>query len=107
MKRHTVARVIAVVLLSYAAAFMFVSIDKSNMAEYRSLSHEALLARLAQTNQADFSANFGVGLVAIGLAVILVDVLTALVAVAINWTSPLHPPGPSSVVTDGSGPGFP
>jgi hypothetical protein len=34
MKRHTVARMIAVVLLSYAAAFMFVSVDKSNMAEY-------------------------------------------------------------------------
>jgi hypothetical protein len=103
MKRHTVARIIAVILLSYACAFLFVSVDKSNMAEYRSLSHEALLANLAKSNQADFSANFGTGLLVLGLAVLVVDVLTALVELTINRIAPLHPPGTSAPVADASG----
>ena len=106
MKRHTIARAIAVILLSYGAAFLFVSVDKSNMAEYRSLSHEALLANLAKSNQADFSANFGMGLLVIGLAVLLVDLLTAIVEATINRIAPLHPPGSSAPVADASGTHF-
>ena len=106
MKRHTIARVIAVVLLSYGTAFLFVSVDKSNMAEYRSLSHEALLANLAKANRADFSANFGTGLLVIGLAVVLVDVLTAIVELAINRIAPLHPPGGTAPAADASGSGL-
>jgi hypothetical protein len=106
MNRHTVARVIAVVLVSYATAFLFVSVDKSNMAEYRSLSHEALLANLAKANQSDFSSNFGTALVAIGVAVVFVDLLTALVELIINRISPLHPPGSADPAVGLSGPRF-
>ena len=51
MSRRTIARIIAVVLLSYAMAFLFVSVDKSDMSGYRSLTHEALLAKLAETTK--------------------------------------------------------
>ena len=106
MKRRTIARVIAVILLSYACAFLLVSSDKSDMTQYRSLSHQALLATLAKSHEGDFSSSFGGSLLVIGLVVVLIEGMTTIVELAINRISPLHPPGTSAPVADASGTRF-
>jgi hypothetical protein len=106
MKRRTIARVIAVILWSYACAFMLVDGHKSDMVQYRSLSHEALLANLADSHDADFSRSFGESLLVIGLVVLLVEASAALFELAINRIAPLHPPGRSESVADATGTRF-
>lgn len=90
MKRHTVARLIAIILLGYALAFWLVSIDKGDMARYRSMSHEALLADLAKKNDGNFDTSFGIGLLLIGMVVLAVDALTVIVEMVINRISPVE-----------------
>ncbi|HEV7705021.1 MAG TPA: hypothetical protein VGO46_12050 [Gemmatimonadaceae bacterium] len=106
MSRRTIARVIAVILLSYASAFMFVSVDKSDMAEYRSLSHTALLDKLAEDHKADFSSSFGIGLLVIGLAVGVVEALTFAVEKSMSLIVPVHPRGTPDSAVDLTGPPF-
>ncbi|MDQ2766533.1 MAG: hypothetical protein M3Y30_05190 [Gemmatimonadota bacterium] len=103
MKRRTIARVIAVILLSYALSFVLVSSHKSEMTRYRSLGHEALLATLAKKRETDFSSSFGQGLVGIGVIVVLIELLTWIIELAINRIAPLHPPGTSVPIADASG----
>ena len=106
MKRRTIARVIAVILLSYACAFLLVDGHKSDMAQYRSLSHEALLANLGESHDADFNSSFGESLLVIGLVVLLVEGSAALFELAINRIAPPHPAGTSEPVADASGTRF-
>jgi hypothetical protein len=106
MKRRTIARVIAVILVSYGCAFLLVDGDRSDMVQYRSLSHEALLANLAHSHEADFSSSFGESLLVIGLAVLLVEAIAACLELAINRIAPPLPPGTSEPVADARGPGF-
>jgi hypothetical protein len=103
MKRRTIARVIAVILLSYASAFMLVDSHESDMAQYRSLSHAALLDTLAKTREGDFDTDFGGGLLVIGLIVVLIEAMTAITVLAIDRIAPPHPPGTSEPVADASG----
>jgi hypothetical protein len=88
MNRRLVARVIAVVLLAYACAFLLVGFDKEQMATYRSLSHEALLAKLANVNDGNFDESFVGGFVVIALVVLGADALTALATLVIDRISP-------------------
>ena len=106
MSRRTIARVIAVVLLSYAMAFLFVSVDKSDMKEYRSLTHEALLTKLAETHKADFSASFGIGLLIIGLAVAIVEALAFAIEMSMNLIVPVQLHGSDKSAPDTAGPPF-
>jgi hypothetical protein len=106
MKRRTIARAIAVILLSYGCAFLLVDGDRSDMVQYRSLSHEALLANLAQSHEADFSSSFGESLLVIGLAVLLVEAMAACLELAINRIAPPHPAGAPEPVADASGTRF-
>ena len=91
MKRRTVARLIAIVLLGYALAFWLVSIDNGEMARYRSLSHEALLSELEKKNTGSFDTDFAVSLVLLGGVVLFVDAMTVLVELVINRISPAEP----------------
>jgi hypothetical protein len=88
MNRRIVARVIAMILLAYACAFPLVDFDKQQMHRYQSLSHEALLAKLAKVNDANFDTSFIAGFVIIAIVVLCADALTALVALVINRISP-------------------
>jgi hypothetical protein len=93
MNRRTIARVIAVILLSYGLAFVMVNSHKSDMARYRSLNHQALLADLAKTREGDFSITFGGALLGVGVIVALIEGITATLVFVINRIAPLHPPG--------------
>jgi TRAP-type C4-dicarboxylate transport system permease small subunit len=100
MKRRTVARIIATVILAYGCAFLIVASDRQDMATYRSLSHEALLAKLAHANDGDFDSSFMGSFIAIGVVVICIEALATLVELIINRISPLPPtvaPPPDSI----------
>jgi hypothetical protein len=88
MKRRTIARVIAVILLAYATAFLLASTDADDMREYRAMKHEELLAKLAEDHDGSFDKGFGGGLLVVGLAVLLTDGLTVVVVAAIDRISP-------------------
>ena len=92
MNRRTAARVIAVVLLAYATAFLLVDTDRREMAQYRTLSHEALLAKLADVHAANFDRAFAGGFIVIGIVVLGADAITALVQLVIDRISPMPPP---------------
>jgi len=100
MKRRTIARVIAVILLSYAFAFVLVDAHKTDMARYRTLSREALLADLAGKSDADFSKSFGEGLLAVGVIVALIEGMTSLIELTINRIAPPLPPSGAAFVAD-------
>jgi TRAP-type C4-dicarboxylate transport system permease small subunit len=100
MKRRTVARIVATVILAYGCAFLLVASDKQDMATYRSLSHDSLLAKLARANDGDFDSSFMGSLLVIGIVVMCVEALSALVELVINRISPLPPtvaPPPDSI----------
>jgi hypothetical protein len=88
MSRRLIARVIAVVLLAYACAFLLVGLDKEQMATYRSLSHEAMLAKLANYHDANFDESFFGGFVVIAIVILGTDALTALTTLVIDRISP-------------------
>ena len=88
MTRRTIARLIAILLLGYALTFWIVSIDRSDMAHYRSLSHDALLADLAKDHKGNFDVDFGVSVLLLGSVVLLVDAVAVLVEMIINRISP-------------------
>ena len=97
MSRRTIARVIAVLLLAYACAFLLVAFDKEEMVTYRALSHDALIAKLAEAHDGSFDTNFLAGVVIIGMVVLCADALTALVALSIDRISPPEPAAIDSV----------
>jgi hypothetical protein len=107
MKRRTVARSISVVLLGYFFGLWLVSIDHDSMASYRSLSHDALLAVLAEKHDGDFTSNFAGGVVFIGLVVLMIDGLTALIEWIINKISPLPAAAPLVLPEGSAGAGGP
>jgi len=92
MKRRTIARIIAAILFSYGMAFMLVSSHKSELVQYRSLSHDALLDTLANAHKTDFSSSFGESLLGIGVLVALIELMTSVIEFAINRIAPLNPP---------------
>jgi hypothetical protein len=102
MKRRTIARVIAAILFSYGMAFMLVSSHKSELAQYRTLSHDALLDSLASKQKTDFSSSFGESLLGIGVLVALIELMTSVIELAINRIVPLHPPGTSEPAVEHS-----
>jgi hypothetical protein len=106
MKRRTVARVIAAILLSYGMAFVLSGSHKSELAQYRTLSHEALLATLAKNRETDFSSSFGEALLGVGLIVALIELITSCIELAINRIAPPHPRGTTEPVADASGTHF-
>lgn len=90
MKRRTIARVIAAILLSYGMAFMLVSSHKSELAQYRALSHDALIETLAKKHETDFSSSFGESLLGVGVLVALIELMTSVIEFAINRIVPPH-----------------
>lgn len=88
MKRRTVARLIAILLLGYGFAFLIVSGETSDMARYRTLSREALLNDLASNKNGDFDTEFFVGLAIVGSIVFLVDGIAFIVMMMMNRISP-------------------
>ena len=94
MKRRTVARLIAILLLGYGVAFLIVSGETSDMARYRTLSRDALLKDLASNNIGDFDNAFFIGLMIVGATAFLVDGIAFIVMIAMNRISP--PPRPTA-----------
>jgi hypothetical protein len=78
-------------LLGYAVAFWLVSSEKNDIAHYRTLSHDALLAELAKKSEANFDTDFAVSLVLLGGVVLCVDAVAVLVELVINRISPPEP----------------
>ena len=102
MKRRTIARIIAAILFSYGMAFMLVSSHKSELIQYRSLSHDALLDTLANKHKTDFSSSFGESLLGIGILVAMIELMTSVIEFAINRIVPVHPPGTSEPAVEHS-----
>ena len=100
MKRRTIARVIAAILFSYGMAFMLVSSHKSELAQYRALSHDALLDTLATKYETDFSSSFGESLLGVGVLVGLIELMTSVIELAINRIVPKHPPSSAEAAGD-------
>jgi hypothetical protein len=92
VKRKSIARLIAVLLVGYGLAFMIVDSDATNMAHYRSLSHDALLADLAEKNHDSFDGAFLVALLLVAAITGAVEGIAALVVLIMNRISPLPPP---------------
>jgi Ca2+/Na+ antiporter len=92
MNRRTIARVISVVLFSYLFALWLVHIEKDTMMHYRSLSHDALLAELAEKNKGNFDGKFATMLFGVAIIVLIIDGLTWVIELAIDRISP-PPPG--------------
>ena len=88
MKRRTVARLIAILLVGYGAAFLIVSGETGDMARYRTLSRDALLKDLASNNIGDFDNAFFVGLIIVAATAFLVDGIAFIVLLAMNRISP-------------------
>jgi hypothetical protein len=103
MKRRTIARLIAAVLLSYGMAFVLSASHKTELVQYRSLSHAALLDTLAKNRETDFNSSFGQSLLGVGLIVALVELVASLIVLVINRIAPPHPPGGTTPVADASG----
>lgn len=98
MKRRTVARLIAILLLGYGFAFLIVSGDRSDMARYRTLSRDALLSDLASSKNGDFDYDFFVGLMIVGGIAFLVDAIAFIVMLMMNRISP--PAQPTATPTE-------
>lgn len=98
MKRRTVARLIAIVLLGYGFAFLIVSGERSDMARYRTLSRDALLNDLASNKNGDFDNDFFIGLLIVGAIAFLVDGIAYIVMLVMNRISP--PPQPTATPTE-------
>jgi hypothetical protein len=94
VKRRTVARGIALVLLAYVTALVLVAIDKDEIRTYQSLSREAMLAKLAGVHNASFDGSFLGSFVVLGAIVLCANGLTTVVEWAIDRISP--PPLPES-----------
>jgi hypothetical protein len=97
MKRRTVARLIAAVLLAYGSGLLLVAFDKQELQSYRGLSREALLAKLTSIHDSNFDASFLGSLFIIGCVVLCMDALTGLVELIINRISPSPPTSSSSI----------
>jgi hypothetical protein len=98
MKRRTVARVIALVILAYLTALVIVAADRDEMQKYHSLSHEALLAKLADVHDANFDTNFVGSFIVLGIIVACVNALTT----AVEWTiNRISPPPVEATTMDG------
>jgi hypothetical protein len=92
VKRRTVARLIAILLLGYGVAFVIVSGETSDMARYRTLSRDALLDDLASNKNGDFDNDFFVGLLIVGGISLLADGIAFIVMLVMNRISPLPQP---------------
>ena len=96
MKRRTIARGIALVLLAYVTALALVAINKDEMRTYRSLSREAMLAKLADVHDASFDGSFLGSFMVLGVIVLCADGLTTAVERVIDRISPPELPEPTS-----------
>jgi len=107
MKRRTVARLIALVLISYACAFLLVAFDKQEMQTYQSLSRDPLLAKLSEIHKPNFDASFIGSFFILGVVVLCVDGLTSVLELIINRISPLPPAAvpPADALARANGPG--
>jgi hypothetical protein len=103
MKRRTIARLIAVLLIGYGLAFLIIDSDATDMAHYRTLSHDALMAELAKKNKDSFDGAFLISLFLVGAITGAVEALAAIIELAMNRISPplLPQPEPAHDVTDG------
>lgn len=88
MSRKAIARLIAVVLVGYGFAFLIMSTDASNMAQYRTLSREALLESLKAKNTDSFDGAFFISLVLVGMITASVEALAVLIVLAMDRISP-------------------
>jgi hypothetical protein len=88
VKRRTIARLIAILLLGYGVAFLIVSGETSDMARYRTLSRDALLKDLASSNIGDFDNAFFIGLILVGVTASLVDGIAFVVMIVMDRISP-------------------
>jgi len=68
-------RVAAILVVSGLMAVWLVGSEAETMASYRALSHDALLAELAERHGTGFGENFMATLFAVGIVVGLVDVV--------------------------------
>jgi hypothetical protein len=98
VKRSTVARLIAILLLGYGLAFLIVSGETSDMARYRTLSRDALLNDLASNKNGDFDNDFFVALMIVGAIAFLVDGIAFIVVLVMNRISP--PAQPTATPTE-------
>ena len=98
MSRKSIARLIAVLLVGYGFAFLIVSADATNMARYRTLSREALLAALTEKNTDSFDGAFLISVLLVGFITAAVEALAAIIVLAINRISP--PPRPEAPEVD-------
>lgn len=96
MKRRTIARGIALVLLAYVTALALVAIDRDEMRTYRSLSRDAMLAKLADVHDASFDSSFLGSFVVIGVVVLCANGLTTAVERVIDRISPPQLPQSTS-----------
>ena len=103
MKRKTIARLIAVLLVGYGFAFIIMSADATNMAQYRTLSREALLARLTEKNTDTFDGAFLISVLLVGFITASVEALAAIAVLAIDRISPLPRPAAAEVDPGTSG----
>ena len=91
MKRRTIARLIAVLLLGYLFALWLSGHNGSEIAHYRTLDRDALIAELAKKTDTSFDTAFFVGVFLIGAAALSIDAVGAVVLLAMNRISPVHP----------------
>lgn len=91
MKRRTMARLIAVLLLGYLFALWLSGHNGSEIAHYRTLDRDALIAELAKKTDTSFDTAFFVGVFLIGAAALSIDAVGAVVLLAMNRISPVHP----------------
>ncbi len=95
MKRKSIARLIAVLLLGYGFAFLVADTDRANMAHYRTLGKTELLAELEKKSDDSFDDAFFMSLLVIGLITAGVEGLAALIALWMDRISPVPPPEPA------------
>jgi hypothetical protein len=98
VKRRTVARLIAILLVGYGVAFVILSGETSDMARYRMLSRDALLDDLASNKNGGFDNDFFFGLVIVGVITLVVDGIAFIVMLVMNRISP--PPQPQATPTE-------
>src|SRR5450432_1077644 len=97
MKRKTIARLIAVLLVGYGFAFLIMSADATNMAKYRTLNREALIATLTDKNTDTFDGAFLISVLLVGFITASVEALAAIAVLAIDRISPPPRPAPPEV----------
>jgi hypothetical protein len=101
VKRKTIGRLIAVLLVGYGFAFLIMSADATNMARYRTLSREALIKTLTEKNTDSFDGAFFISVMLVGFITASVEALAAIAVLAIDRISP--PPRPVAPEADPDG----